>query len=57
MWGQSPHSPFLVVRGRNKPKERTAWKLATPIAGSDLWFIDSVCDAVYGGSADEPCQA
>jgi len=38
-------------------KSRTAWKLATPIAGSDLWFIDSVCDAVYGGSADEPCQA
>jgi hypothetical protein len=57
MWGQSPHSPFLVMRGRNKPKERTAWKLATPIVGSDLWFIDSVCDAVYGGSADEPCQA
>ena len=28
-------------------KSRTAWELATHIAGSDLWFIDSVCDAVF----------
>ena len=38
-------------------KSRAAWKLAAPIAGSDLWFIDIACDAVYGGGADEPCQA
>jgi len=28
-------------------KSRTAWELATHIAGSDLWFIDSVCDAAF----------
>jgi uncharacterized damage-inducible protein DinB len=28
-------------------KSRTAWELATHIAGSDLWFIDSVCDAKF----------
>ena len=28
-------------------KSRTAWELATHIAGSDLWFLDSVCDAVF----------
>src|ERR1044072_5274531 len=29
-------------------KSRTAWELATHIAGSDLWFLDSVCDGVFG---------
>src|SRR4026207_746651 len=28
-------------------KSRTAWELATHIAGSDLWFLDSVCDGVF----------
>lgn len=28
-------------------KSRTAWELATHIAGSDLWFLDSVCDATF----------
>ena len=28
-------------------KSRTAWELATHIVGSDLWFLDSVCDAVF----------
>jgi len=28
-------------------KSRTAWELATHIAGSDLWFLDSVCDASF----------
>jgi uncharacterized damage-inducible protein DinB len=28
-------------------KSRTAWELATHLVGSDLWFIDSVCDAVF----------
>jgi uncharacterized damage-inducible protein DinB len=29
------------------PKSRTAWELATHIASSDVWFIDSVCDASF----------
>jgi uncharacterized damage-inducible protein DinB len=40
-----------VPNGRRdyKPdeKSRTAWELATHIVGSDLWFLDSVCDAVF----------
>ena len=28
-------------------KSRTAWELATHLVGSDLWFLDSVCDAVF----------
>ena len=28
-------------------KSRTAWELATHIAGSDMWFLDSVCDGVF----------
>jgi uncharacterized damage-inducible protein DinB len=28
-------------------KSRTAWDLALHIAGSDLWFLDSLCDAVF----------
>jgi hypothetical protein len=28
-------------------KSRTAWELATHLASSDLWFLDSVCDAVF----------
>ena len=28
-------------------KSRTAWELATHLAGSDLWFLDSVCDASF----------
>jgi uncharacterized damage-inducible protein DinB len=28
-------------------KSRTAWELATHIAGSDLWFLDSVCDGTF----------
>jgi uncharacterized damage-inducible protein DinB len=28
-------------------KSRTAWELATHIAGSDLWFLDSVCDGSF----------
>jgi uncharacterized damage-inducible protein DinB len=28
-------------------KSRTAWELATHLAGSDLWFLDSDCDAVF----------
>src|SRR6516164_8069147 len=28
-------------------KSRTAWELATHLAGSDLWFLDSVCDATF----------
>jgi len=28
-------------------KSRTAWELATHIVGSDMWFLDSVCDAVF----------
>jgi uncharacterized damage-inducible protein DinB len=28
-------------------KARTAWELATHLAGSDMWFLDSVCDAVF----------
>jgi len=28
-------------------KSRTAWELATHLAGSDLWFLDSVCDGVF----------
>ena len=28
-------------------KSRTAWELATHLASSDLWFLDSICDAVF----------
>jgi len=28
-------------------KSRTAWELATHIVGSDLWFLDSICDASF----------
>ena len=28
-------------------KSRTAWDLVTHLVGSDLWFLDSVCDAVF----------
>lgn len=28
-------------------KSRTAWELATHLVGSDLWFLDSVCDATF----------
>jgi uncharacterized damage-inducible protein DinB len=28
-------------------KSRTAWELATHLAGSGLWFLDSVCDATF----------
>ena len=28
-------------------KSRTAWELATHLASSDLWFLDSVCDAAF----------
>ena len=28
-------------------KSRTAWELAKHLVGSDLWFLDSVCDAVF----------
>ena len=28
-------------------KSRTAWELATHLVSSDLWFLDSVCDAVF----------
>src|SRR5215510_2164561 len=28
-------------------KSRTAWELVTHLVGSDLWFLDSVCDAVF----------
>ena len=28
-------------------KSRTAWELATHLASSDLWFLDSVCDATF----------
>jgi len=28
-------------------KSRTAWELAIHLAGSDLWFLDSVCDAAF----------
>ena len=32
-----------------KPDERsrTAWELATHLVGTDLWFLDCVCDAVF----------
>lgn len=28
-------------------KSRTAWELATHLAGSELWFLDSVCDCSF----------
>jgi len=28
-------------------KSRTAWELATHLAGSDIWFLDCICDAVF----------
>ena len=28
-------------------KSRTAWELATHLASSDLWCLDSVCDAAF----------
>jgi uncharacterized damage-inducible protein DinB len=28
-------------------KSRTAWELATHLVGSDLWFLDSVCDGTF----------
>jgi uncharacterized damage-inducible protein DinB len=28
-------------------KSRTAWELATHLASSDLWLLDSVCDALF----------
>jgi len=28
-------------------KSRTAWELATHIAGSDLWFLDSICEGSF----------
>ena len=28
-------------------KSRTAWELATHLASSDLWCLDSVCDATF----------
>ena len=36
-------------RRDHKPdeKSRTAWELATHLAGSDLWFLDSVCEASF----------
>ena len=33
-------------------KSRTAWELATHIATSDLWFLDSVCDASFAFDPD-----
>jgi len=32
-------------------KSRTAWELAMHIAGTDLWFLDSVCDAKFAYDA------
>src|SRR5262245_61079835 len=36
-------------------KARTAWELATHLVGSDLWFLDGVCDAsfVYDPAVEE----
>jgi uncharacterized damage-inducible protein DinB len=28
-------------------KSRTAWELATHLVGTDLWFLDCICDAVF----------
>src|SRR6185503_11694334 len=28
-------------------KSRTAWELAKHIAGSDMWFLDSICNASF----------
>ena len=29
------------------PKSRSAWELATHIAISDIWFLDSICDGAF----------
>jgi uncharacterized damage-inducible protein DinB len=28
-------------------KSRTAWELATHLAASDIWFLDSICDGAF----------
>jgi uncharacterized damage-inducible protein DinB len=37
---------------RPDAKSRTAWELATHLATSDIWFLDSICDAAFGYDAE-----
>ena len=37
---------------RPDAKSRTAWELATHLASSDIWFLDSICDAAFAYDAE-----
>lgn len=37
---------------RPDAKSRTAWELATHLATSDIWFLDSICDASFAYDAE-----
>jgi uncharacterized damage-inducible protein DinB len=37
---------------RPDAKSRTAWELATHLAASDIWFLDSICDASFAYDAE-----
>ena len=37
---------------RPDAKSRTAWELATHLATSDIWFLDSICDAAFAYDAE-----
>jgi uncharacterized damage-inducible protein DinB len=41
---------------RPDPKSRTAWELATHIAGADIWFLDGVLNKQFGPPADPPAK-
>jgi uncharacterized damage-inducible protein DinB len=37
---------------RPDAKSRTAWELATHLAASDIWFLDSICNASFAYDAE-----
>jgi uncharacterized damage-inducible protein DinB len=37
---------------RPDAKSRTAWELATHLAISDIWFLDSICDGAFAFDPD-----
>ena len=39
------------------PKSRTAWQIATHIATSDVWFIDSIVNGSFAWNSDAAKQA
>jgi uncharacterized damage-inducible protein DinB len=35
-----------------EPKSRSAWDLAVHLAGSDIWFLDSILNGAFGADAE-----